>query len=154
MQISFGLCLPRDEASVPVVRHICRDALAKLGIEDGCVSDVELAVTEACTNVLVHTENTGDVYEVNVEVDEGNCTISVTDGGSGFDHENAGRSASPVGSESGRGIFLMRSMVDDLRFVSVPNDGTIVKLRKNLVLKENSILGLLASRGDQASASS
>ena len=72
MRISFSLSLPRDSATVPVVRRICRDALDVLGVEDECTSAIQLAVSEACTNVLKHVEGTSDEYAVDVTVDEVN----------------------------------------------------------------------------------
>ncbi len=146
MQISFSLNLPRDEASVPVVRKISGDALRSLGVEDDCVGDIELAVTEACTNVLKHAVGTAVDYEVSVKVDESVCSIRVIDAGAGFDH--AEWPAGPVqqNAESGRGIHLMSALVDELHFVSRPEAGTIVHLEKNLDLTETAILGKLAQR--------
>jgi serine/threonine-protein kinase RsbW len=141
MEIHFSLCLPRDEESVPVVRHICRDALLELGVGADCVGDVELAVTEACTNVLKHAAGTGDEYEVTVAVAEDDCVIRVIDSGIGFDHEAVDREAgAPSGAESGRGVFLMAALVDDLRFTSKPEVGTVVHLEKKLELTENSVI--------------
>ncbi|MDQ4026381.1 MAG: ATP-binding protein [Actinomycetota bacterium] len=141
MEIHFSLCLPRDEESVPVVRHICRDALLELGVGTSCVGDVELAVTEACTNVLKHAAGTGDEYEVTVSVAEDDCVIRVIDSGVGFDHETVDRETGPgSGSESGRGVFLMAALVDDLRFTSKPEVGTVVHLEKKLQLTEDSVI--------------
>ncbi|HYO61129.1 MAG TPA: ATP-binding protein [Actinomycetota bacterium] len=141
MEIHFSLCLPRDEESVPVVRHICRDALAELGVARDCVGDVELAVTEACTNVLKHAAGTGDEYEVTVTVIEADCVIRVIDSGSGFDHEAVDRAtAAEFGAESGRGVFLMAALVDDLKFTSKPEIGTVVHLEKKLQLDETSVI--------------
>ncbi|MFN2587938.1 MAG: ATP-binding protein [Actinomycetota bacterium] len=141
MEIHFSLCLPWDEESVPVVRHICRDALLELGVETECVGDVELAVTEACTNVLKHAAGTGDEYEVTVSVDEDDCAIRVVDSGIGFDPEAVDRRAGPSsGAEGGRGVFLMAALVDDLRFTSKPEVGTIVHLEKKLELRGDSVL--------------
>lgn len=141
MEIHFSLCLPRDEESVPVVRHICRDALAELGVAKGCVGDVELAVTEACTNVLKHAAGTGDEYEVTVAIAEDDCVIRVVDSGSGFDHEAVDRvNHVEQGAESGRGVFLMAALVDDLKFTSKPETGTVVHLEKKLQLEETSVI--------------
>lgn len=153
MDITFTLCLPRDEASVPVVRHICRDALLKLGVDDGCVGDIELAVTEACSNVLNHAD-AEDEYEVEVEVDDQACQIRVIDTGRGFDHTSIGHASSSDSAESGRGVFLMRSVVDELNFASEPEKGTMVHLVKRLTLTEDSVLRLLADRQVERSAPS
>ena len=145
MVITFSLSLPRDEASVPVVRRLCKSALDDLGVEDSCVSDIELAVTEACTNVLQHAHGTVDVYETTVEISDSDCTIRVIDSGEGFDASAEGRGDHIDEAESGRGIFLIRALVDNVRFISRPEDGTIVHLEKNLVFKPTSILKRLTT---------
>jgi serine/threonine-protein kinase RsbW len=138
------LSLPRDEASVPVVRRLCKSALDDLGVHETCVSDIELAVTEACTNVLKHAHGTPDIYDVNVEFNDHDCSIRVIDSGAGFDASKEGREEALVGDESGRGIHLIRALVDNVQFTSRPEDGTVVHLEKRLVLMPNSILQRLA----------
>lgn len=144
MVIAFSLSLPRDEASVPVVRRLCRSALNDLGVETSCVADIELAVTEACSNVLKHAQGTDDGYDVVVEIDDTDCTIRVIDSGGGFDHHSEGREEALAGAESGRGIHLMRALVDNVRFISRPEEGTVVHLEKELVLHDRSVLRRLA----------
>lgn len=144
MVITFSLSLPRDEASVPVVRRLCKSALEDLGVEETCVSDIELAVTEACTNVLKHAQGTTDIYDVNVEFNDRDCEIRVIDSGQGFDASDKGREEAFVGDETGRGIHLIRALVDNVRFISRPEEGTVVHLEKRLVLVPGSILERLA----------
>lgn len=147
MRITFALNLPRDEASVPVVRHVCRDALLGLGVERRCVAEIEVATSEACTNVLKHVAETNDSYEVTVEVNESRCEIRVVDTGRGFDHDSLnalGLTDIDGMAEGGRGIFLMRAMVDRIDFTSEPETGTIVHLTKSLVLEPDSVLATLS----------
>ena len=144
MRINFSLSLPRDSATVPVVRRICRDALDVLGVADDCNNAIQVAVSEACTNVLKHVEGTSDVYEVEVSVDEAVCGISVIDAGTGFDHTSFPTDGDSSGlsstAEGGRGIFLMRAMVDQIEFTSKPESGTIVHLVKRLEFQPSSVL--------------
>jgi serine/threonine-protein kinase RsbW len=142
MKFDFALSLPREEASVPVVRHLCGFALRRLGVVDDCAADIELAVTEACSNVLHHTVGTGDEYEVQIDIDEHVCSIRVVDTGRGFDHLSIGDAAGD--EEGGRGILLMRALVDDLEFVSKPESGTIVHLEKFLECRDDALLRRLA----------
>jgi serine/threonine-protein kinase RsbW len=144
VNIVFSLNLPRDQASVPVVRTISRTALLGLGVAEGCVSDIEVALSEACTNVLKHVEGTDEAYEVTVEVNEKICQIKVIDTGSGFDHASKGTEHADPSAEGGRGIFLMRAMVDNIEFTSAPELGTVVRLTKKLDLQEGSVLSRLA----------
>jgi serine/threonine-protein kinase RsbW len=140
MQIVFTLRLPRDETSVPAVRHICSDALDDLGVEEDDVSDVEIALTEACTNVLKHARGTPDEYEICIEIDPGSCEIRVRDMGSGFDAAEFGTSEVDHAEEGGRGIVIMRGLVDTIDFQSEPKEGFIVRLVKELTLSEGSVL--------------
>ncbi len=145
MNIVFNMSLPRDAVSVPVVRHICRDALRTLGVQQECIEDIELAVTEACTNVLRHAAaDSQGSYDVDVEIGELVSTIRVRDSGSGFGAGSTIASISDL-QETGRGIHLMKALVDELSFSSRPDRGTSVQLEKALVLSKNSVLRQLIS---------
>jgi serine/threonine-protein kinase RsbW len=141
MNISFSLCLPRDEVSVPVVRHLLGGALRKLGVSDGCVSDIELALTEACSNVLRHAAGDEAEYLVEVEMVEARCEIRVIDTGRGFD-QTALRRAN-MSAESGRGVQLMQALADTVNFELRPGDGLVVRLVKDLEITQGSPLGRL-----------
>lgn len=135
MEIKFDLSLPRDARTVSVARHICRATLRELGVERDCVSDIEVALTEACTNVLEHA-GPGDAYDVEVTLTETDCVIRVLDNGTGFDFGAVPRRADAI-AEGGRGIELMHALVDTVHFESRPEDGTIVHLEKHLAYVEN-----------------
>lgn len=143
MELFFSLCLPREEVTVPVVRHLCGASFRNLGIEDGCVSDIELAVSEACSNVLKHGGGAAEQYEVTVSVDQRRARITVSDTGGGFDVAGRGGAAPDDGAEGGRGLLLMRHLVDDLNFVTEGRERTTLRLEKELVLEPDSVLGRL-----------
>ena len=82
--VRFCLVFPREAISVPVVRHVLGDTLTKLGVRDESISDLLLAVTEACTNVLRHS-GPGRGYEVVAAVGKNHCVLQVVDNGRGFD---------------------------------------------------------------------
>lgn len=142
MEIRYSLRLPRDVATVPLVRTICRDAMSRLGVTTDCQSDVALALTEACANVVKHAGGE-DVYEVLVEIAGGTCHIRVLDKGRGIDVSDANRTETILDQDSGRGIVLMRLLVDRIAFESRPEDGTIVHLQKRLELEEGAVLASL-----------
>jgi serine/threonine-protein kinase RsbW len=102
-----------------------------IGVAHPCVGDVELALTEACANVVRHAAG-DDEYEVHVEITESDCQIRVIDIGHGFDHESLGRVDAAARAEQGRGIKLMRALVDNVKFVSRPEKGMVVHLVKPL----------------------
>lgn len=131
MDINLALVLPRDVSTLPLVRHLCKHCLWEIGVSRQCASDVELAVTEACTNVVKHSSG-DDCYEVKVAITDTDCQIRVIDTGHGFDGGSLGQEDAALTAESGRGIQLMRALVDNIKFVSEPEQGTIVHLVKAL----------------------
>ena len=138
LEVNLTLCLPTDELSVPVVRHICSYALEEVGVREQCMSDISIALTEACTNVLDHAEQDGEAYEVQISIDDERCTIRVKDAGGGFDFDGRSREPRVDGTaESGRGLELMRGVVDKVKFVSKPEDGMIVHLEKELEFNDD-----------------
>jgi len=137
MRISLALSLPRDAATIPVARHIARDALREAGVTDDCTSAIEVALTEAATNVVRHSGDE-DEYEVAVSVTAEHCTIRVVDTGRGFDFSSLGSTAAEPTAEQGRGMELMRTLVDQVVFESKPEAGTIVHLEKHLDLLDAS----------------
>lgn len=132
MELNMTLCLPRDALSIPVARRVCRHALETIGTTRSCTGDIELAITEACANVLNHSA-ADDEYQVHVQIDDDHCVIEVTDAGRGFDYSSIQPShGSDLSAESGRGIALIRALVDSAKFVSKEEQGTMVKLEKKL----------------------
>lgn len=130
LSISMELQLPRDNATVPIVRHILRTTLEEIRVIEECVADVELAVTEACANVIEHADGE-DAYQVKVSVAQQRCEISIIDNGDGFQNTLADGSPSPD-AEHGRGLLIMQALMDSLTFESEPEDGTVVRLTKAL----------------------
>jgi serine/threonine-protein kinase RsbW len=133
MRIDVALCLPRDTSSVRVTRHVTACALTAVDADPHAMADIELALSEACANVVQHAE-AGDEYEVHVIIDDDHCTVSVTDEGFGFAPAAANTSMPPPDSPRGRGVTLMRALVDDVHFHREPNGGTTVRLSKTLKL--------------------
>jgi serine/threonine-protein kinase RsbW len=140
MEIKLTLALPRDQLSVPVVRRILKQSLETLGIVPDTISDIEVALTEACTNVLDHADG-ADAYEVSAGIDGEQCVVEVLDRGGGFDasmERIAGDHA-----EDGRGIALMRALMDKMEFSNKSASGTVVHLEKQLVWKDDAVISRL-----------
>jgi serine/threonine-protein kinase RsbW len=139
VQIILALSFPRDEQTVSVARHIAANAMEEIGVDEESTHAIAVALTEACTNVLKHS-GPGDEYEVSLEVDDESCTIRVVDTGHGFDSSGLGRAHADTSAEQGRGIQLMRALVDQVKFISKPEDGTIVHLEKTLTYADASLV--------------
>ena len=72
--------------------------------------------------------------------------IEVIDRGHGFDGSETGHADAHHGAESGRGIQLMRSLVDRLEFQNRPTEGTVVHLEKRLAWGPDAPIAQLDSR--------
>ena len=135
-RVNLSLQLPRDRLSVSVTRHLISAALVEVGVLPDDVHDVELALSEACANVITHS-GPGDAYEVAVTVAPNACHIRVVDVGRGFDHESLSPAMAGIDEEHGRGVALMHALVDQVRFESKPEQGTVVHLVKTLHFDDN-----------------
>ena len=130
MDISFSVRLPRDARSLPLMRGLLRQALEHLDVSTRAIEEIVLALTEACANVVQHAGEYEE-YQVDVAITDDVCRVSVLDDGQGFDFEQA---AAPEGSplEAGRGLMLMKALVDDLQFVRSDDGRHRVELEKRL----------------------
>ncbi len=123
MEITLGLVLPRDELSIPIARHICRDALNEVGVAPDCTSDIEIALTEACTNVIEHAYRLRPaMFEFRAEQSGDGLTFTVIDGG---------QWEQPRRNFRGRGLPIMRAAMDSVD-VNTGESGTKVVMRRRL----------------------
>ena len=73
-------------------------------------------------------------------IDGDQCVIEVVDRGGGFDGSLHGLAEAEAQAEEGRGIHLMRALVDQVVFTSRPHKGTVVHLEKRLEWQEGSVI--------------
>ena len=130
MNISFSVRLPVDAQSVPLARGLLRQSLEHLGVVETGIEELVLALTEACANAVQHAGE-HDEYQVDVEIDDELCRITVLDQGEGFDPAATPMPASPM--DGGRGLLLMRALVDRLRFRNTDDGRHGVILEKRLI---------------------
>jgi anti-sigma regulatory factor (Ser/Thr protein kinase) len=72
-------------SGVPLVRHALRGLLSGLDVTDEVTADIALAVTEACTNAVVHAYPTGNgmIYVTAAHMN-GGLAVTVRDHGGGM----------------------------------------------------------------------
>jgi serine/threonine-protein kinase RsbW len=128
--LDLSVSLPRESVSVPVVRRLAAQALRAFGVHEEDVEDVQLAITEACANVVDHAAETSS-YEVRIDLAADRCAITVLDQGAGFELDDVPDRAEEH-SERGRGLTLMRALVDNLAFRNEPRAGAEVHMVKVL----------------------
>ena len=102
----------------------------------GCVSEgeseVEIALREALANAIIHGnhENSGKHVHVRCRCEPTEISIAVQDEGSGFDVDRISDPTAPENTRSahGRGIYLMKALMDEVRF---EEGGVVVHMRKS-----------------------
>ncbi len=128
--MSVRLSLPREVDSVPAVRRLLRCALSTLRVDGQAGADLEIALTEACANVVKHADG-AEGFEVRLDVGEDHCSIDVVDDGTGFELDTAQSPSPDATSEHGRGLFLIRALAENVRMQSSPRTGSLIHFEKS-----------------------
>ncbi|HKI79267.1 MAG TPA: ATP-binding protein [Ignavibacteriaceae bacterium] len=106
-----------------------------LKIDESKIPGLLLAVTEAVTNAIIHANkcDLGKTVTINVTVEDNKLIIKIKDEGTGFDPAKVPDPTAPENllKDSGRGLYLMRVYMDDLKYNVTPT-GTETILTLNL----------------------
>lgn len=116
------LTLPARAENVAVVRHALGGLGEALALDPQMLSDMKLAVTEACTNVVVHAygEQEGPM-EVAVSVEGTTLRVTVRD-------EGIGIVPRPDSPGLGLGLPLIATLTESLELGKAPDDRTEVTM--------------------------
>jgi serine phosphatase RsbU (regulator of sigma subunit)/putative methionine-R-sulfoxide reductase with GAF domain/anti-sigma regulatory factor (Ser/Thr protein kinase) len=118
------------------IRNFVGDYARSSGMVDRDVYAIQLAVDEACSNIIEHAyEGISDGrIEISCESQKSNLTILVSDWGKSFDPSqvNAPGLTDDLSERQigGLGIFLMRKMMDKVKYYSAPGGGNRLELVK------------------------
>jgi serine/threonine-protein kinase RsbW len=121
--------LPSEVAAIsPFVDKLMR-LIRKCGCADEGESDVEIALREALANAIIHGNHENPGKHVRCRCEPSEISIAVKDEGRGFDVDTIADPTAPEnhGSIHGRGIFLMKALMDEVRF---EDGGVVVHMRK------------------------
>ncbi len=116
----------RREAVAPAVQRVIGMA-ERAGLSQERQDDLAVAVSEALSNAAVHGNRLrpGSQVRVTVTVDPGSkLCVQVTDAGPGFDTAGLHDPTDParVLLPGGRGVYLMRRLVDQLEYNDKGNE--------------------------------
>lgn len=122
------LALPRDSRYVAIMRNVAGCVLSDLKAPQEVREDLELAITEACANAVKHATDANQ-FEVRFGIGREGCVVEVIDAGPGFDPPTILESSIDE-MESGRGLFLIDALVDELQFIREPDETKIRLLKR------------------------
>lgn len=133
---STRLVIPSDPHRIAEADEFLENALRAHGIPDALVTDVAIASTELVNNAIVHGNKSNPNKTVTIELifTDTDLTVRVTDQGEGFNPQEI---PDPLAEENllrevGRGVFIVRSLMDEVRYEAGPGGGTVVVARKSL----------------------
>ncbi len=85
-------------------------------LPESFVDEVELALSEACTNAIRHTTDASATVIVSFRVYETQLVIEVSDQGAGFDFEKVPEPEFDQHPESGYGLYIIRRIMDEVEY--------------------------------------
>jgi len=136
----FNLKVASTPENLGTIREFIHDISLNAGFDTEIAGQIELAVDEACTNVIKHAHHFehNKSIELQVLLDAQKITIKITDRGLGFDVDKVAKPDLQKyiheAKKGGLGIHLMRSLMDEVQFdfnPGVKNQVTLVKYLKS-----------------------
>ncbi len=118
----YHLRIPSQTDNLEIIREFVSKIARKVGFQDEDTGKIELAVDEACTNVIEHAYGKDErkVIDIDVQIEPDKFTITITDQGKGFDPHKIRK---PVMKDylaemrvGGLGIYLMQTLMDEIDF--------------------------------------
>jgi len=106
------------------------------GLDDDEVFHVEMAVDEACSNIIEHAyaAQMGDIDLACRCPGTGQFEVVIRDFGQPFDPEDVPPPALGADlddlNEGGLGLYFMRKLMDEVRFEFVPGQGNVLTMLK------------------------
>jgi len=135
---SFSLQVPSATGNLALIREFVSTVGEQAGFNDQDVMRLQLAVDEACANVIEHAYNLEDTHEVTVRavVDDDAIRFEIVDRGKGFDpariHEQNLDELIKERRSGGLGLRLIRSIMDDVQYQIVPGEKNELRTVKRL----------------------
>ncbi len=131
----YQIVVPSLLESLGQIEKMTEDISEQLHLTEDDRDNIAIAITEVANNAIIHGNKLD--YEKSVTVsfycDQDTLMIYIKDEGRGFNPTELGNPLDPDNllKETGRGIFILRSLMDDVQF-HTNSSGTEVKIVKVL----------------------
>lgn len=125
-----------DTAEYMSVIRLTTSAIAsKVGFDIEEIDDIKVSIGEACTNIIKHGLVEGrDSFNIEYTISEDKLTVSIRDHGDGFDTSKIKEPKIDDNIEkiddSGLGIFIIKSLMDEVEIKSSEEHGTEIIMTK------------------------
>lgn len=133
---SFHLSIGSRFENIELVQLMLKGSLERLGLDEDNRHWIDVAVREAVANAIKHgnRQDPGKQVEIDLRLDGDTLEIQIQDEGIGFDPSSLEDPLAPENllKPNGRGIFYMKSFMDDIQYRPRPGGGTVVTMRKRV----------------------
>lgn len=126
---TIKIVIPSITENIRIIESFIDNAKERFNLDDDIYGNIMIAVTESVNNAIMHGNKNDKSKNVTLSLSLNNNVInfSIKDEGTGFDYQNLPDPTSPenLDKPSGRGIFLMKHLSDEVNF---KNRGSLVEL--------------------------
>ncbi|MEN8250790.1 MAG: ATP-binding protein [Bacteroidota bacterium] len=126
---NINIQIPSLPENVRIIESFIDNAKEKFNLNDDIYGNIMISVTESVNNAIKHGNKNLKSKNVSItlHLNEDRIFFRVEDEGNGFDYHNLPDPTAPENIEkpSGRGIFLMKHLADEVEF---SNNGCVVDL--------------------------
>lgn len=138
--INIEISIPKDTCHLRIIGRVCEKIAQEISCSDELhktlSSNLALVVTEGLVNAIKHAKNGGDKSEINLKINVTDRTllIKIFDKGTGFDLDSIPLPDFGITcmEEKGRGIFILRSLMDEVEYIK-ENGWNVLKMTKKLI---------------------
>src|SRR5215475_14302946 len=138
---TFQLHVPSSTENLSMIREFVGRVGERAGMDSAELTKLELAVDEACANVIEHAYGSDNTREVTVKaVLDAECVqIEIVDTGRGFDPAQVEQvnldQLINQRKSGGLGMRLIRSLMDEVQYQIVPGQKNELRMVKKLKKK-------------------
>lgn len=126
-----SISLPCKSEYVSISRLSSSVIASQMGFDIEAIEDIKVAVGEACNNAIIHS-CCNHTFDITFKVMDQAFVCEVSDCGNGFDLEGYSEPNLEDPKGNGLGIFIMKSLMDEVIVDTTPGKGTKIVLKKHL----------------------
>ena len=130
-----SITIPSDQDYLVAVDEFLEGTLRGFGVDESTIADIAISVTEVVNNGIIHgnKNDPNKALTLTIDRDKNALKFVISDEGEGFDPSCVD---DPLKEENllkevGRGIFIIRSLMDSVDFENTP-EGVRVTMTKTV----------------------
>ncbi|MBS1809424.1 MAG: ATP-binding protein [Acidobacteria bacterium] len=135
---AFTLQVPSSTENLALIREFVTTVGQQAGLTEAEIGKIELAVDEACANVIEHAYGHDESKEVIIRanIDDDSITFEIVDTGKGFDPNKIAQEELEKliqdRKDGGLGMRLIKKLMDEVQYEIVPGQKNELRMIKRI----------------------